>query len=564
MSKIPKVVSFDRSPAYLHHRAMLNRRENHNVDALELMRRAVEAQPENREYALDLAELYCELGCHRQSSRLLLDMLSRGDAPSECFYGLALNQLGMNDIDGARQSLNIYRRREPQGAHSEDVTRLREELDFYTSANRPANRRLNRAMCVANRACEALKEGDAAKACRLFEKTLSMASEQYEMRALYAMSLAMIGNPDAARREAERAVDAYPPSVRALCVSAQVLHLLGEVEASEALLERAEAERPGGNELRLMLYTAGELGMHARAAEFARLAMQETPYDRDLLHLRAVALMKSGVDPAEAARCWARILRLDPEDSVAQYHLKAAESGALDPEDLEYVYEVPQPEYARRLETVSAALTGGFDALQDRWRDDAEFRALLKWAVCAEDTRLSHAAMTALATLRDEDARSVLRETMFSPDVAKGLKLHAAVMMKLQDRALSEIIPKPLDSLGEALVDAEGILEDMSVGDRQLVRYADEVLEDRYGVSARQVLALMWQSYRGMRGTRGDPLKRVDAAAGALACAYLMATGEKPNFARLSRAFGCPVRQLVFYASRMADRFAMKETEEKT
>ena len=40
----------------------------------------------------------------------------------------------------------------------------------------------------------------------------------------------------------------------------------------------------------------------------------------------------------------------------------------------------------------------------------------------------------------------------FKWDVAKGLKLHAAVMMKLQDRALSEIIPKPLDSLGEALV----------------------------------------------------------------------------------------------------------------
>ena len=72
----------------------------------------------------------------------------------------------------------------------------------------------------------------------------------------------------------------------------------------------------------------------------------------------------------------------------------------------------------------------------------------------------------------------------------------------------------------------------------------------------------MWQSYRGMRGTRGDPLKGVDAAAGALACTYLMATGEKPNFARLSRAFGCPVRQLVFYASRMADRFAMNETED--
>ena len=78
MSKYPKVVSFDRSAAYLHHRAMMNRRDNHTVDALELMRRAVEASPENSEYRLDLAELYCEMGCHEQSARLLLDMLSQG------------------------------------------------------------------------------------------------------------------------------------------------------------------------------------------------------------------------------------------------------------------------------------------------------------------------------------------------------------------------------------------------------------------------------------------------------------------------------------------------------
>ena len=34
-----KVVSFKRTPAYVHHRAMLNRRDNNIVDALELMRR---------------------------------------------------------------------------------------------------------------------------------------------------------------------------------------------------------------------------------------------------------------------------------------------------------------------------------------------------------------------------------------------------------------------------------------------------------------------------------------------------------------------------------------------
>ena len=107
MSRIPKIVTFDRSAAYMHHRAMMNRRDNRVGDALELLRGAVEAQPENSEYRLDLAELLCEMGCHGQSARLLLDMLSEEDPPSECFYGLALNQLGMNDLNGARQTLDL-------------------------------------------------------------------------------------------------------------------------------------------------------------------------------------------------------------------------------------------------------------------------------------------------------------------------------------------------------------------------------------------------------------------------------------------------------------------------
>ena len=170
MKRNPMVVDFSRSPAYMHHRAMQNRRDNRLVDALELMRRAVEASPENDEYRLDLAELYCELGCHAQSSRLLLDMLAREDAPGECYYGMALNQLGMNDVSGAMNSLRRYRDAEPEGARAEEVRELSDEIDFYNSVNRPASRRLYRASRIAARACEALRGEDSTRACRLFEQ----------------------------------------------------------------------------------------------------------------------------------------------------------------------------------------------------------------------------------------------------------------------------------------------------------------------------------------------------------------------------------------------------------
>ena len=560
----PKLVLFEKNAAYLHHRAMMNRRDNNAIDALELLRGAVEASPDNREYRLDLAELYCEMGCHGQSSRLLLDMLCGGDAPSECLYGLALNQLGMNDIEGAKRSLRQYRRRSPKGEHMEEVQRLTEELDMLDRMNRPANRRLLRAMREAERACDAMKGDDPERAKRLFERTLERESEQYEMRALYAMVLMMLGDTDAARREADRALGGYPPSVRALCVCAQVYCMLGDQDGAVALMDRAAAEHPSGQELRLMIYAAGEIGLYDRAAEYARLAMQETPFDRELMHIRAVALKKSGEPDETAARCWARILRIDPDDTIADYYHEAAVSHALDDMRLEFGYQVPEQEYMRRLELLVRRLGMGFEHIRVSWEEDPEFRRLVRWAVDAEDMRLGRASMTVLATVEAPEALSVLREVMFAPDVPRDLKLHAALLMKLQGRSLKQVVPEGETESGDMLVDAEALLSELPVGDRQLVRYADEVLQREYDISARPALTLMWQGYRKLRGTRGDPVKRMDAAAAALAYNYLLASGQRPAIAELAAHFGCTPRQLVFFAERIAARLDRKgDAEDK-
>lgn len=552
MSKNPKVVSFDRSAAYLHHRAMMNRRDNRTVDALELMRRAVEASPENSEYRLDLAELYCEMGCHEQSARLLLDMLSEEDAPSECYYGLALNQLGMNDVSGARQSLDTYRRRAPEGDRSEDVSALAMELDMYAGANRPASRRLYRAMQMANRACDAMKSDLPEKACRLFRASLHMASEQCEMRALYAMALIMAGEDEQARRQADRACETYPPSARALCVCAQVYNILGDRARALEMMRAAEAEHPEGAELRLMIYSAGEMGMNDRAAEYARLALQETPYDRELLHIRAVALKRSGASDEEAGRCWERILRLDPEDSVAMFHSEAAEHHALSECRLDYSYQVPDGEYVRRLKLLSDALSEDFEAIHSHWMKDSGFRRVVRWAVNTEDTRLGRAAITVMATLDDDEARSMLREVMLEPEVSRELKLHAVMLTRMQGRSLTDLMPATADNVGATLVDIDQLLSDLPVGDRQLVRYANEVLEDKYDIRALPALAMLWASYRRLRGMRGDPLKRIEASAGALAYNFLLASGKTPDIGELARRFGCNSRQLVYCARRIA------------
>ena len=102
------------------------------------------------------------------------------------------------------------------------------------------------------------------------------------------------------------------------------------------------------------------------------------------------------------------------------------------------------------------------------------------------------------------------------------------------------------------MVDVDALLSELPVGERQLVRFADEVLVREYDISALPALALMWSSYRKLRGLRGDPLKRIEASAGALAYNFLLANGRTPKIGRLARYFGADARQLVFCARRIA------------
>ena len=552
MNRNLKVVSFARSPAYVHHRAMMNRRDNHIVDALELMRRAVEESPQNREYKLDLAELYCEIGCHEQSTRLLLDMLAEGDGPSECYYGLALNQLGMNDLVGARRSLSLYRRRDPEGAHLEEVERLAAELAFFDEINHPVNRKLHRAASIANRACDAMKADMPQKACRLFERSLAMASEQYDMRALYAMALLISGQPDRALDEAARAAGGYPPSVKALCVSAQVFALTGDAQNARTLIAYATSQRPEGQDLRLMIYVMGELGMDAEVANYVRQALRESPFDRDLLHMRAVALNRTGTPDVRVARFWARILRIDPGDSVAQYYQEAALKGRLGADPPEYGYQVPRKEFERRLRALVTQLSQGYEQLEARWREDPGFRQLMGWAVRAEDPRLSRAAMTALSTIDHRESRSLLRMLLFNEGIPGDLKVHAALVLRLQGVDAEAIMPAH-NGLGPGFMpDARAMMSRLGVGERQLVRYADEVLQREYGVSALSQLLLIWSAYRQLRGTPMDPVRCVGGGAAALAYSYLLVYGPRPDVAALAEQFGCDGRQLVYYARRLA------------
>lgn len=553
MSHNPKVVSFDRSAAYVHHRALKNMRDNNPVDALELMRQAVEHSPGNQEYLLDLAEMYCEMGCHEQSNRILLDMLAQGkNAPAECYYGLALNQFGRNEFESARQALLLYCRHAGNGEYLQEAGGLTAEIEFIDSMKRPVDRKLNRAAQVANRACDALREDDPRKACRLFERSFQLHADQPEMRALYAMALRMLGDEQEAIAQARWSVSGIEPGVRALCVAAQVFYNCGLIDESRQLAQRAIQLRPMGTELRLMIFALGEMDMPVEAADALRFALRETPHDKMLLHMRAVALHRAGAPDDQVAPFWLRILRIDPRDSVARYYHEAALQHRLGEIKPGYIYDVPGDEYRRRLLEIADVLGEGLEKAIERWHEDAGFRSVLNWAVGTGDESCGRAAMMVIASAGDEASESDLRELLYRGDVPLPVKMHALVFLRLRGADVEKFIPPGMNMQDGLLPEPESILKDMPACERQLVRFAGDVLENCYGVRAVSALAVLWYAYKQGCDQDNDPLLSTQEAAAALAWNYLLQHGMRASVKELARQFECRERRMIFYARRMA------------
>ena len=248
-------------------------------------------------------------------------------------------------------------------------------------------------------------------------------------------------------------------------------------------------------------------------------------------------------------RFWQRILRIDPDDSIAAYYQDACAKGML--KEPEYAYQVPEAEYERRFAWLSRKVNGGLNAVRTAWNDELEFRQMIRWAAMSDDERLRRVAVTVIAAMDDEEAQSSIRALLFSQGLQPELKLHAASLLKLRGADMRAMFPTSAEE--EAMLpDSDEMLDEMLVGERQLLRYANEVLEEVYDVSALAQLTMMWAVYRRHRGLHTDPLMHSEAISAALAYLYLTRHGSEVTLGEISDEFGCSMRRLTYYTGRIA------------
>lgn len=541
-----KVVSFERNARYLHERALKNKNNGRAADALELMRQAVKREPANMRYRLDLAILLSEMGLFEQASMEMEKILVSGNAPVECIYAMGVIQYNRGDISKAERLIRAYIETE-KGERTAEARRMLDEIMIAREAIRP-DRKTLRAMRCVDRACRMMTQGNYAGAQKMFLLAMRMNDSAPEVHALYAMNLHLWDKNDKVIPEIEKAIESAEKygsgKLRALCISAQIYVGMGDLKKAKKAIDEALKEEADGNDLKLLLNAMFEAGYHEKVRQTIGRALAETPYDKMLLHAFSVSAYYTGCEKKEVLSGWNRIERLDPMDPVCKYFIRL-----LDDEkrpEISYAYRLPPDEMMRRARKVMNTMLMGDERLSEMWETDEELRDIVNWEACQPDSRFTRLVLSALMGADTAETNKRIAVYADRPDMPIGLRTYVMQGAQLAGKPLQRALSD--EYLTAGMPTEEEAMETLSVGEKQMIRYAAEYVEDRYRDYPVADIALIWRAFEESRGSLGVSMVSTEAGSAALAMCYLNMRGKLDDIFSVSRWYGCSPRQAAYIA----------------
>ena len=409
-----QVLPFARSASQLHIRAVSQRKGKQWPEAAELLRRAMEIEPDNAQVLLELANTYSQIGLSQQANKLLLKILRLEPERKECLFDIGLNYYNMQAWAQAGDCMRLYILACPFGKNRKEAESL---LSFLFATG---NSRMERRMQRATRAYE---NGKYELTSRLMRRAFAASASNGDAYAVAAFLKLSEGDPADALRLARQALRLSPQNTRALCAVVVSLGMLGSRPAADSLLDRAINAAETEAERIMTIHTACEIGLYQKALSLLLTLQTGEPLEPSLSHLMAVCYCHTG-KIKEALPIWARMRRLDPEDTVSDFFFETARAALAKGEPYlpSHVRTVPMDETLRRLARIRTLADGGTGGLERSWKKRDELRRLVQWGLNQPESRIKKVMIGLLRIAGDEDARWILRYALLSTEHSDEIK----------------------------------------------------------------------------------------------------------------------------------------------
>ncbi|WP_129721439.1 tetratricopeptide repeat protein [Xylanivirga thermophila] len=545
------VIPFDQDGEFFYRKACKYVKDNRYIDALNFYRKAVEKEPENIDYMLDLAEVFTEMTYFDESNKLLFSILENDDSVSDCYFGLGCNFLGLQEYDKAEECFEKYLDRAPNGVYYEDAKELLEILrdeQFYLDVFDEFEFIDPKIYKMASKGKVLLDDGEYEKAARQLQKVLKLDPTLVFAKNNLALAYFCMSKLDRAIELSKEVLDVFPSNVHANCNMAIFLQEKGDSEGKQKYTNSIlNLPTDDVEDLHKMAVTLCELKEHQKANIYLKMLLQYKPYDVKILHYTAVSAFNLRRF-REAMEYWDKVDKLSPYNTISNFYKRYTQNllrynGEF--KELPYGFQVPYEEVVFRVKKINEIFNTPKSELKEKWESNDSLKALLIWGLELNDDTIKRAILNTVASFGDQNAERFLRDFILRRDENKDLKKDALTMLK-QIGAKEPYIAYVDDNIVEVKVN----IIDMSriKIPKELQNIADFTIsnmEDRYSSGYQEQIKDLWVKFiKAQYPDKVPRIRKKEAWAAALELYYCMKNDIKISKGEIIDYYGISYKTL--------------------
>jgi len=547
LTQVNKVLAFEQSGQYYHKKAQKYIYNNNYIDALSFYRKAVDKEPENVNYRMDLAQAFNEMNYYDESNRMLFLVLQKEKNKADCYFGLGCNFLALREYDKAEECFDRYMKLDSEGLYSEDADDLLDLLrntDYYAEDEYHEgyiSTAKSKLFKLANKGRVLLDVGDYNKAIKCMEKVAKSDPTLVFVRNNLSLAYFCIGQTDKAIKTTYEILDEYPDNVHANCNLAIMLHDIGdESKVSELSKVILEFKANDHEELHKIAVTLCELKLHKEANQALKKLLQFRPYDVKVLHYYAVSFFNMQY-LKNALHLWEKVEKLMPDNMISDFYKRITRSylkSGREFKEMGYHFQVPYEEIIYRLRRINEMLSLNPDDFKHKWERNNWIKGLFEWGLTLNETGIKKSILKAVASAEDERAEYFLRDLCLQRNVEYEVK--SSALMFLNQMGAKEpflayiedhVVEVSISTLSSIKKDINsrlpGIIDKIAI-------IAINTMKNRYEHGFESEIEKIWSNY--VYTVQPDSLtkiKEVNAWAAAIELYYCIFKGLKINKSRI-------------------------------
>ncbi|MFZ5974320.1 MAG: tetratricopeptide repeat protein [Bacillota bacterium] len=563
IKKEDNILSFEQTGTFYQRRALRHMDRNNYFEALGYYRKAIEKDPGNLQYRLELAELYTEMGYFDESNQLLLGLMQKSSPDNpECIFAMGCNFMGMQEFTKAQESFDRYLDLAPDGEFITDVEDFLDVLRMQDALSSEQNESVPHDFSLAMEGKDLLDNGEYDKAIELFQGLLEKDGTLVFVKNNLALAYYCNKELDRAIEISNEVLEEYPNNIHANCNMAIFCHERDDGErVREAVKKILRINTKDPEEIHKVCITFCELGMHQDAQRMLKQLLTYYAFDKKVLHYLAVAHFNLEQYHA-ALDYWNRVLKLDPQNTVAGYYRNLCNQYILKempPRQLSYHYQVPFDEIIRRIKYLNDCVRLSIQELREHWEHDPEFFSIVNWGLEINDSIIKKAVINLVASFRDEKAVDLLKNYILRRNEPDEVKQEVFALLN-QIGAKEPYMAYLSQSIVEVYVSTkQATAAAVPYGFRSVREAIKQAMQGRRPDALIDMALALWEEYTRLCAPDYHTIRAREAWAAATE--YIVCRGQNESVSKntLCRIYGVGIAVLNKGIARMTEKLKEKE-----